>query len=52
MILSPNQQAKYLAHKSVFFSAVLAVMNRGWYVLDEEVEAFEAEFASYFWCDP
>jgi dTDP-4-amino-4,6-dideoxygalactose transaminase len=47
MILCANPQLQYLAHKSEIDSAVKRVLDRGWYILGEEVKAFEAEFAAY-----
>ena len=47
MILCSNPRAQYMAHKTEIDSAVLSVLGKGWYVLAEEVKAFEAEFASY-----
>ncbi len=40
-------KATYLELKDEFDSAYRRVMESGWYVLSQEVEAFEAEFASY-----
>lgn len=47
MILSANPRLQYLAHKSEIDSAVRRVLDRGQYVLGEEVKAFEAEFSTY-----
>ena len=47
MILCSNPRAQNMAHKTEIDSAVLSVLGKGWYVLAEEVKAFEAEFASY-----
>jgi dTDP-4-amino-4,6-dideoxygalactose transaminase len=47
MILCANPRLQYLAHKSEIDSAVRRVLDRGWYILGEEVKAFEAEFAAY-----
>lgn len=47
MILCGNPRAQYLAHKSEIDNALLRVLDKGWYILGEEVKAFEAEFASY-----
>lgn len=47
MILSANPLAQYLSHKEEIDSAVLRVLNKGWYILGEEVGAFEKEFADY-----
>ena len=40
-------KAPYLELKDELDSAYRRVMESGWYVLGQEVEAFEAEFASY-----
>ncbi|WP_047150862.1 DegT/DnrJ/EryC1/StrS family aminotransferase [Aneurinibacillus tyrosinisolvens] len=37
----------YLEYKEEFDSAYQRVMNSGWYILGEEVERFEEEFARY-----
>ena len=47
MILCGNPQAQYLAHKAEIDAAILQVLDKGWYILGEEVKAFEFEFASY-----
>jgi dTDP-4-amino-4,6-dideoxygalactose transaminase len=47
MILCGNPRAQYLAHKAEIDAAVLAVMEKGWYVLGDEVRAFETEMAAY-----
>ena len=47
MIAPSNPRAQYLAHKAEIDAAIARVLDRGWYVLGEEVEAFEAEFAAY-----
>lgn len=47
MILCSNPRAQYMAHKTEIDSAILRVLDKGWYILGEEVNAFEAEFASY-----
>lgn len=44
MILCSKPQAQYLAHKNEIDAAVSRVLNKGWYILGEEVKAFEAEF--------
>jgi dTDP-4-amino-4,6-dideoxygalactose transaminase len=38
---------QYAAIRAEIDAAVLGVLERGWYVLGPEVEAFEAEFAAY-----
>lgn len=40
-------KAAYLELKPEVDAAVARVLDSGWYILGEEVEAFEAEFASY-----
>jgi dTDP-4-amino-4,6-dideoxygalactose transaminase len=42
-------KAPYLELKAEFDAAYQRVMESGWYILGEETEAFEAEFAAY--CD-
>jgi len=42
-------RAAYLELKEEIDTAVARVMGSGWYILGEEVEAFEAEYAAY--CD-
>lgn len=50
MILCGNPKAQYLAHKSSIDAALQAVLDRGRYILGEEVKLFEEEFASYIGC--
>lgn len=47
LILPANPQASYLAHAAEIDSAVQRVLRSGWYILGEEVAAFEREFAAY-----
>ena len=47
MILSANPRMQYLAHKEEIDEAVMRVLNRGRYILGDEVNAFETEFAAY-----
>ena len=47
MILCGNPQAQYLAHKEEIDRAIARVLDNGWYILGEEVKAFEAEFAAF-----
>jgi dTDP-4-amino-4,6-dideoxygalactose transaminase len=47
MILCGNPRAQYLSHKAEIDAAVLGVMEKGWYVLGDEVRAFETELAAY-----
>ena len=46
MIFS-NPKAQYLSHKKEIDAAISRVLNSGWYILGDEVEKFEKEFASY-----
>jgi dTDP-4-amino-4,6-dideoxygalactose transaminase len=47
MILCANPKAQYSAHKTEIDNAIQQVLERGWYILGDEVRNFEAEFASY-----
>ncbi len=47
MILCSNPKAQYLSHKDEIDAAIRRVLNGGWYILGEEVKAFEREFADY-----
>lgn len=47
MILCGNPRAQYVAHKDEIDAAILGVMDKGWFVLGDEVRAFESEFAAY-----
>src|SRR5882672_6159177 len=47
MILCANPGAQYRAHKAEIDAAIARVLERGWYILGDEVRAFEAEFAGY-----
>lgn len=47
MIPSANPGANYLANKTAIDAAVMKVLESGWYVMGEEVEQFEKEFALY-----
>ena len=40
-------EAGYLELQPEIDDAIKRVLNSGWYILGSEVEAFEAEFASY-----
>jgi dTDP-4-amino-4,6-dideoxygalactose transaminase len=40
-------KANYLAHKDEIDAAMARVLNSGWYILGQEVTAFEQEFADY-----
>lgn len=47
MIMCANPLSQYLSHKNEIDEAVSRVLNKGWYILGEEVKAFEEEFAGY-----
>lgn len=47
IIPQTDLRASYLAHKTAIDAAVSQVLESGWYILGEQVSAFEAEFASY-----
>lgn len=47
MILCANPKAQYLAHRQEIDDAVRRVLESGWYILGDEVRAFEEEFAAY-----
>jgi dTDP-4-amino-4,6-dideoxygalactose transaminase len=47
MILCSNPKAQYLSHKKEIDAAISRVLNSGWYILGEEVETFEKEFARH-----
>lgn len=47
MIPCCNPRAQYLAYKAEIDAAIHGVLDKGWYVLGEEVQAFEKEFASF-----
>jgi dTDP-4-amino-4,6-dideoxygalactose transaminase len=47
MILCSNPLPQYLSYKADIDAAISRVLNSGWYILGDEVKAFEAEFASY-----
>src|SRR5947209_18908036 len=42
-----NLQASYIELKNELNDAYQRVMESGWYILGQEVESFEAEFAAY-----
>jgi dTDP-4-amino-4,6-dideoxygalactose transaminase len=46
-ILQTNPKASYLAYKAEIDAAIQRVLDSGFYILGEEVEAFEQEFADY-----
>ena len=45
-VLFNDLKPQYAAIKDEIDTAVRGVLERGWYVLGPEVEAFEAEFAA------
>ncbi|MDD5170742.1 MAG: DegT/DnrJ/EryC1/StrS family aminotransferase [Syntrophales bacterium] len=47
MILCSNPHAQYLAHKTEIDEGIQRVLDKGWYILGDEVHAFEQEFAAY-----
>jgi len=47
MILCSNPLAQYKAHKTEIDAAIQRVLDKGWYILGEETNAFESEFAAY-----
>lgn len=47
MILCSNPKAQYISYKSEIDSAISRVLDSGWYILGNEIRAFEEEFASY-----
>jgi dTDP-4-amino-4,6-dideoxygalactose transaminase len=47
LIPCANPKAQYLAHKQEIDDAVRRVLESGWYILGDEVRAFEEEFAAY-----
>lgn len=47
MIQQSNPGAQYRAYKTEIDEAVARVLDSGWFILGEEVKAFEQEFAAY-----
>jgi dTDP-4-amino-4,6-dideoxygalactose transaminase len=47
LIPQTDPRANYLAHKDEIDAAIARVLDRGWYILGEEVRAFEREFAAW-----
>lgn len=47
MIPCANPKVQYLAYRGEIDAAVGRVLESGWYILGEEVKAFEEEFATY-----
>jgi len=46
-ILCSNPLAQYNTHRSEIDLAIQRVLDKGWYILGDEVKAFEEEFAGY-----
>jgi dTDP-4-amino-4,6-dideoxygalactose transaminase len=46
-IAQTSPKANYLAHKTEIDAVVAQVLESGWYILGEQVTAFEQEFAAY-----
>jgi dTDP-4-amino-4,6-dideoxygalactose transaminase len=51
MILCSNPKAQYLAHKAEIDVAISRVLEKGWYILGEEVLAFENELSAFIGVD-
>jgi dTDP-4-amino-4,6-dideoxygalactose transaminase len=47
MILCSNPKSQYLSYKKDIDDAISRVLDSGWYILGDEVEKFEEEFARY-----
>lgn len=47
MILCSNPLEQYRSYKEEIDTAIQSVLQSGWYILGNEVAAFEAEFSSY-----
>src|SRR4051812_9960106 len=47
MIPFNDLNPRYARHRAEIDAAVARVLNRGWYILGPELEAFEREFAAY-----
>lgn len=47
LILCSNPRAQYLARKGQIDDGIFRVLDKGWYILGDEVKALEVEFASY-----
>jgi dTDP-4-amino-4,6-dideoxygalactose transaminase len=50
MIPQADPRASYLAHQAEIDAAIAAVLSRGRYILGEQVQAFEEEFAAFVGC--
>lgn len=51
MILCANPKAQYLSYKDEIDTAISRVLEKGWYIIGEEVKFFEKEFAAYIGVD-
>ncbi|HEY2934920.1 MAG TPA: DegT/DnrJ/EryC1/StrS family aminotransferase [Acidobacteriota bacterium] len=51
MILCGNPQAQYRAYQEQIDQALKRTLEKGWFILGEEVRAFEREFAAYIGVD-
>lgn len=51
MIPQSNPKAGYLANREVIDAAIRRVLDSGWYILGQEVTAFEKEFAEAMGCE-
>jgi len=47
LIPQTDPKASYLAHKAEIDAAIAEVLASGWYILGQQVTAFEQEFAAY-----
>lgn len=47
MIPQSNPKAGYLAHREAIDAAMARIMQSGWYILGDEVKAFEQAFAGF-----
>lgn len=50
LILFSNPGAQTQSHRAAIDDAIARVLDSGWYVLGQEVAAFEREFADYLGC--
>ena len=46
-LLPADPRANYLAHRDAIEEGIQRVLRSGWYILGNEVQAFEKEFAAY-----
>lgn len=47
MLVQTDPKANYMAHRDEIDAAIGRVLEKGWYILGEEVKEFEGEFARY-----